>query len=69
MLINDGPRSQGTCVRGQYVCAPERGAQVHAGATGVMGRPVVRGPWGEVTPVCGPNVTHFPGSFCSGPWS
>ena len=29
--------------------AAQRGAHVHAGATGVMGRSTVKGPWGEAT--------------------
>ena len=43
--------------------AAQRGAHVHAGATGVMGRSTVKGPWGEVTRVCGLNIAHFPGLF------
>lgn len=38
-LLSEGPLAQGTCIPGQGRCAAQRGAQVHAGPSGMTGRP------------------------------
>ena len=56
------PRSRGLCAGGR--CGVRLSwVQVHAGASGVMGRSVVKGPWGAAAQVCGLNIAHFPGRF------